>query len=144
MVDAMESDLLGTSWDVLEAVDEQRPTSVDGYHSHVCCHLVVLQLNCQGWQAREMRVDRDTDSRTRTWVFFTQIVELTYHHGISLGQPGPCGAGLLLGGMKCNLSDPKAGFELTILPSHLRIATLGHPPLPEVVTSIIAVTGVAR
>jgi hypothetical protein len=42
MVDAMESDLLGMFRDVLEAVDEQRPTSVDGYRSHVCYHLVVL------------------------------------------------------------------------------------------------------
>jgi hypothetical protein len=33
MVDSMESDLLDTLWDVMQAVDEERPSGVDGRRS---------------------------------------------------------------------------------------------------------------
>ena len=48
MTNAMEGDLLNTSWDVLEAsVDEGTP-SIDGICGRVRCQLEGLQLHYQG------------------------------------------------------------------------------------------------
>jgi hypothetical protein len=33
MVDSMESDLLDMLWDIVQAVDEERPSGVDGHRS---------------------------------------------------------------------------------------------------------------
>jgi hypothetical protein len=44
--------------------------------------------------------------------------------------------------MECDLGDLEANLKLAILPRHLRIVTLGHPPLLEVMVGVIAVVRV--
>jgi hypothetical protein len=42
MVDAMESDLSGTLWDIMQAADEKRPPGIGGHRSYIFCHLKIL------------------------------------------------------------------------------------------------------
>ena len=69
-------------------------------------------------------------------------VHLTRHHGVRFGQPCPNGTGLLFGGMKGRLRDPKMDLKLAVFSSRLGIAVLGCPPLSEEAPGIIAIVRV--
>ena len=69
---------------------------------------------------------------------------LTNHHGIGFSQSRLDGAGLLLSRVKGGLRDPKANLQLAVLPSHLEIAILSHPPLMKETLGIVAIVGVGR
>ena len=73
-----------------------------------------------------------------------QGVHLTRHHGIGFGQPCSDGAGLLLSRVKGSLGDPEVNLQLAVLPSHLGITVLSHPPLMKAASGIIAIVGVGR
>ena len=45
---AMEGNLLGSCWDVMQMVDEQRAPGIDGRCSYVCRQMEFFQLYCQG------------------------------------------------------------------------------------------------
>jgi hypothetical protein len=47
-VNAVESNLLSTFWDVVHVIDEERPPGIDSCRSHVRRHLKVFQLHRQG------------------------------------------------------------------------------------------------
>jgi hypothetical protein len=44
--------------------------------------------------------------------------------------------------MERDLGDLAVDLKLAILLSHLGIAALGHPPLPEVMAGVITIVGV--
>ena len=64
---------------------------------------------------------------------------LTCYYSVRLGQPCSDGAGLLLSHMKSGLRSPEVDLALAIFSSHLGVAVLSRPPLPEETPSIIAV-----
>jgi len=46
--------------------------------------------------------------------------------------------------MKGGLRNPEANLQLAVLPSHLGIAILSHPPLMKVAPGVVAIVGVRR
>ena len=71
-------------------------------------------------------------------------VHLTRHHGVGFGQPRSDGAGLLLSCVKGSLGNPEANLQLAVLPSHLGVTVLSHPPLMKIAPGVIAVVGIRR
>ena len=71
-------------------------------------------------------------------------VHLTRHYGVRFGQPCSDSAGLLLSRVKGGLRDPEVNLQLAILPSHLGITIMSHPPLMKVEPGVIAIVGVGR
>ena len=71
-------------------------------------------------------------------------VHLTHHHGVGFGQPCLNRTGLLFGGMKGRLRDPEMDLKLAVFLSRLGITVLGHPPLSEETSGVIAIVGVRR
>ena len=71
-------------------------------------------------------------------------IHLTHHHGVKFGQPCSDGAGLLLSRVKGGLRNPKANFQLAVLPSRLGIVILSHPSLMKVASGVISIVGVRR
>ena len=47
--------------------------------------------------------------------------------------------GLLLSHIKGRLEDSQMNLQLAVVPNHLEIAVLGHPPFSEEASGIIAV-----
>ena len=142
MTNAMEGDLLNVSQDVLEmSVDEGTP-SIDGVRGHVRRQLERLQLHRQGWQSQEQRNYQDKGSGNQNGSIHGTL--LTCHRGIIFGQPHLNGTGLLLARMKGSLRDPEVDLKLSILPSHLSITILSHPPLMKETPGVIAIVGVER
>ena len=66
-------------------------------------------------------------------------IHLTRHHGVRFGQPCSDGASLLLSYVKGGLGNPEANLQLAILPSHLGVMVLSHPPLVKIAPGVIAV-----
>ena len=91
---------------------------------------------------RKQKNYQDKDSRNQNGGIHG--THLTCHHGVRLGQPCSNGTGLLLGRMKGSLRDPEVNLELAILPSHLRIMILSHPPLMKKTSGVVAIVGVGR
>ena len=69
-------------------------------------------------------------------------IHLTRHRGVGFGQPHPDGAGLLLGYMKSGMGHPEVDLKLAILSSHLGVAVLSRPPLPNEASGGVAVVRV--
>jgi len=85
--------------------------------------------------------------RTREIRMRHSWIHLTRHHGVRLSQPRSNGTGLLLGRMKSSLRNPEVDLDLAILPSHLKVAVLSRPPLPEeasAIVTIVLIRGIQR
>ena len=71
-------------------------------------------------------------------------IHLTRHQGIEFGQPRSDGAGLLLSRVKGGLGNPEVNLQLAVLPSHLGVTVLSHPPLMKIAPGVVAVVGIRR
>ena len=141
-MNAVKGDLLNAGRNIMEAsVDEGTP-SIDGVRGHIRRQLEGLQLHHQGWRLQKQESYQYRGNGNQNGGI--PGIHLTRHHGVRLGQPRPSSTGLFFGGVKGSLRDLEMDLKLAILPSHLRITVLGHPPLLEETPGIVMIVGVRR